>query len=205
MMHSLFTPAHTQRSDYVAAIIDEITTLMSHLGVADSASGTVDWVKWDALTSLQLELNNISDMSAAGFITLGNREHFLVRIAEIEAEFISLGLASMASQDLGISGELDFPTSNVAADAALYDDLAALDGTFGTNRYGWHMVAVAGVTSDLKTILFGTALMENATGPDFDRLLEDEEPSLDTPSKDSGKDDSGDIQASASGQYDEIS
>mmetsp|Transcript_38708 Transcript_38708/g.76285 ORF Transcript_38708/g.76285 Transcript_38708/m.76285 type:complete len:145 (+) Transcript_38708:90-524(+) len=133
MMHSLFTPAHTQRSDYVAAIIDEITTLMSHLGVADSASGTVDWVKWDALTSLQLELNNISDMSAAGFITPGNREHFLVRVAEIEAEFISLGLASMASQDLGISGELDFPTSNVVADAALYDDLAALDGTFGTN------------------------------------------------------------------------
>jgi len=62
-------------------------------------------------------------------------------------------------------------TGNMVEDAALYGDLAVMDGTFGTNRHGWHLIAIAGVARDLKTVIFAIALIASATDTDFKRLL----------------------------------
>ena len=123
---SFSTRAKSQSCDIVATMVNDITTKMGLLKMADS--GTVDWEKWDDFSSMQLGLNNISDIFTAGSTTPANRERFYVRIAEIKAEFIflvshvsadplkdnervpknvSFSFSALASQNLGISGKLD--------------------------------------------------------------------------------------------------
>jgi len=65
-----------------------------------------------------------------------------------------------------------FATAQQARNAARYGDVVVMDSTFGTNKYGWHLVFLVGVDANFNTCILAVALISNTDTPSFEWVLQ---------------------------------
>lgn len=64
-----------------------------------------------------------------------------------------------------------FATAQQARNAKRFGDVMLMDATFGTNKYGWHLVFIVGVDANFNTCILGVALLSTADTESFEWAL----------------------------------